>query len=54
MTTGFAPIPNGQAIALSAVPRLSFDGFAAQALDIIDGGGKVVQFFAIRKTTRLA
>ncbi|GAB6908236.1 Hydrogenase, component E-formate hydrogenlyase subunit 5 [Desulfosarcina cetonica] len=55
MTTGFAPIPNGQAIALSAVPRLSFDGFAAQALDIIDGGGKVVQFFAYPQndTTRL-
>ena len=46
MQTDFMPIENGRAIARKLVPVLEFDRFRHQALDIVDGGGKVVQYFA--------
>ena len=46
MDTGFLEISNGEAIARDKIPQLSFEAFRQEALKIVAGGGKVVQFFA--------
>ncbi|MGA6926072.1 MAG: hydrogenase [Desulfosarcina sp.] len=48
MTTNFKTAANGKAIAIDRIPHLSFDDFAAEAIRIVSGGGKVVQFFAFQ------
>ncbi len=46
METAFLPIENGQRVDRAAIPHLSFDTLRAEALKLVEGGGKVVQFFA--------
>ena len=46
MTTNFTSIANGQAIRIQDIAELSFTDFSGQARQIVDQGGKVVQFFA--------
>jgi Ni,Fe-hydrogenase III large subunit len=46
MQAGFLKIDNGAAVARDRVPHLNFDDFRRQAMDIVAGGGKVVQYFA--------
>jgi len=55
MTMNFKTIANGEAVSTASIPLLSFDDFSTQALEIVFGGGKVVQFFAyqISGTVRL-
>ena len=48
MTMNFKTISNGEAISIESIPQLSFDEFSTQALAIVSGGGKVVQFFAFQ------
>lgn len=48
MTMNFKTISNGEAISVSSVPHLSFDEFSSRAVEIVSGGGKVVQFFAFQ------
>ncbi len=48
MTINFKTIANGEAIAIASIPHLSFDEFSTQAIAIVSGGGKVVQFFAFQ------
>ena len=48
MTMNFKTISNGEAILIESIPHLSFDEFSAQAIEIVSGGGKVVQFFAFQ------
>lgn len=48
MTTNFKTAANGEAISIDRIPHLSFDDFAAEAIRIVSGGGKVVQFFAFQ------
>ena len=48
MTMNFKTISNGEAILIESIPHLSFDEFSAQAVEIVSGGGKVVQFFAFQ------
>ncbi len=48
MTINFKVIAHGEAIPIQSIPHLSFDDFAAQAIAIVSGGGKVVQFFAFQ------
>jgi len=48
MTMNFKTISNGEAIAIQSIPHLSFDDFSTQAVEIVSGGGKVVQFFAFQ------
>jgi Ni,Fe-hydrogenase III large subunit len=45
MTTTFAQIHSGRAVAMDRLPVLTFDDLANQALDIVGGGGKIVHFF---------
>jgi Ni,Fe-hydrogenase III large subunit len=45
MKTGFLPIKNGEALARSAIPALTFDELRAQSLELVEGGAAVVQFF---------
>ncbi len=45
METAFLAVENGELLARDRVPRLTFDELRAQALQIVGGGGKVVQFF---------
>ena len=44
----FKTVSNGQAVAMDSIPHLAFDDFSAQAIEIVSGGGKVVQFFAFQ------
>jgi Ni,Fe-hydrogenase III large subunit len=46
MQTEFLHINNGVAITRDRLPHLSFDDFRAGAMEVVAGGGKVVQFFA--------
>jgi hydrogenase-4 component F len=46
MTMNFKTIANGNAIPIDSIPLLSFEDFSTQAIEIVSGGGKVVQFFA--------
>ena len=46
MNTAFLEISNGVAVPRESIPNLVFDTFRQQALDIIESGGKVVQYFA--------
>jgi Ni,Fe-hydrogenase III large subunit len=46
MQTEFLVISNGEAVSRERIPHLSFEAFRSQAMDIVDGGGKVVQYFA--------
>ncbi|MGD9249581.1 MAG: hydrogenase [Desulfobacterales bacterium] len=46
MQTEFLEIDNGKAIERDRIPHLAFDDFRAQAMHIVQGGGKVVQYFA--------
>ena len=48
MTMNFKTISNGEAIAIQSIPHLSFDDFSNQAVEIVSGGGKVVQFFGFQ------
>ena len=48
MTIKFKTISNGEAIPIESIPHLPFDEFSTQAVEIITGGGKVVQFFAFQ------
>jgi hypothetical protein len=53
MTMNFKTIANGEAVAIgTAFPISRFDDFRTQAMKIVSGGGKVVQFFAFQKTGR--
>ena len=45
MGTVFLPFTNGERIDRDLVPRVSFDDLRAEALEITNHGGKVVQFF---------
>ena len=55
MTMNFKTISNGEAIPIGRIPHLPFDEFSTQAIAIVSGGGKVVQFFAfqVNDTVRL-
>lgn len=46
MTTAFTDISNGEATARDRIPQLPFETFRREAMELVDGGGKVVQFFA--------
>ena len=46
METGFLQIGNGEAIDRGRIPHLGFDDFRTQALAVVEGGGKVVHYFA--------
>ena len=46
MQTDFLEIDNGKAVARDRIPHLSFDDFRTQAMGLVDGGGKIVQYFA--------
>ncbi|MCP4021831.1 MAG: hydrogenase [Desulfobacteraceae bacterium] len=46
MTNAFLEISNGEKIPREKIPHLSFDDFKDNALTIVKGGGKVVQYFA--------
>ncbi len=48
MTMTFKTIANGEAVSIESIPHLSFDNFSTQAIAIVSGGGKVVQFFAFQ------
>ena len=48
MTMNFKTISNGEAIAVQSIPHISFADFSTQAIEIVSGGGKVVQFFAFQ------
>jgi hypothetical protein len=50
MTMNFKTISNGNAIPIDSIPLLSFDDFSTQAVEIVSGGGKVVQFFGYPET----
>jgi Ni,Fe-hydrogenase III large subunit len=52
MQTGFMEISNSQRVSRRRIPHLSFADFRAQALDIVAGGGKVVQHFAFVQGTK--
>ena len=41
----FIPVANGEPLARTRLPRLSFEELRTQALQIVGDGGKVVQFF---------
>lgn len=45
MTTRFIQIENGKAIQRKDIPHLSFNEFRKDAVDLVQGNGKVVQFF---------
>jgi len=49
MDTGFLKISNGCAIPRSDIPQLSFAAFRENALSIVKGGGKVVQYFGYKE-----
>jgi Ni,Fe-hydrogenase III large subunit/NADH:ubiquinone oxidoreductase subunit 2 (subunit N) len=55
MTMNFKTISNGNAIPIDSIPLLSFEDFSTQAVEIVSGGGKVVQFFGFQadNTVRL-
>lgn len=53
MTTSFLEILNGEAIARNRIPQLSFNTFHQEALDIVEGGGKVVHYFAYMDEERV-
>ena len=46
MQMEFLRIDNGAAIPRDKLPHLSFGDFRTQAMDLVEGGAKVVQFFA--------
>jgi Ni,Fe-hydrogenase III large subunit len=46
MKTSFLEISNGEAVARKRIPHLSFNAFYEEALHIVEGGGKVVHYFA--------
>jgi len=48
MSTAFLEITHGTAVPRERVPDLAFDHFRKEALDIVEGGGKIVQFFAYK------
>jgi Ni,Fe-hydrogenase III large subunit len=48
MTMRFKTISNGVAVSIESIPQLSFVDFSAQAVEIVSGGGKVVQFFGFQ------
>ncbi|MCP4692826.1 MAG: hydrogenase [Desulfobacterales bacterium] len=45
MKTEFLEISNGASVSRDQIPRLSFDAFRQDALNIVEKGGKVVHFF---------
>ncbi|MCP4693938.1 MAG: hydrogenase, partial [Desulfobacterales bacterium] len=45
MKTDFLEISNGASVSRDQIPRLSFDAFRQDALNIVENGGKVVHFF---------
>jgi Ni,Fe-hydrogenase III large subunit len=46
MNTAFFEISNGVALPRESIPNLAFDTFRRASLDIVEGGGKVVHYFA--------
>lgn len=46
MSTSFLEIGNGEAVARKEIPHLPFDTFHQEALNIVEAGGKIVQYFA--------
>jgi Ni,Fe-hydrogenase III large subunit len=46
MDTVFLQITNGASVKMATLPHLSFDDFHREALNIVERGGKVVQYFA--------
>jgi Ni,Fe-hydrogenase III large subunit len=54
MATAFLPVDNGSRIDRDRIPRLPFDEFRAEALQVVADGGKVVQFFAFEESDGLA
>jgi len=53
MQTDFIEIGNGQAVDRGRIPHLAFDDFRTQAMALVDGGGKVVQYFAYEEGGRI-
>jgi len=53
MTTNFKTIANGESIPIESIPHLAFDEFLTRAVEVVSGGGKVVQFFAYQLTGRV-
>lgn len=45
MDTDFLEISNGQALSREQIPHLRFDDFQENAMKIVWGGGKIVQYF---------
>ncbi len=50
MKTNFLEVQNGVAGPLDRIPNLSFDDFRAGALEIVENGGKAVQYFAYEES----
>jgi len=46
MSSAFLTVENGERLARERIPKLPFDAFRTEALEIVRGGGKVVQLFA--------
>lgn len=46
MNTLFLEISNGQAVERETIPHLSFEDFYQECMTIVEGGGKVVHYFA--------
>jgi len=53
MNTNFLEIKNGVALPGDQIPNLTFDKFRAEAIKIVQNGGKVVQYFAWEKSGAL-
>jgi Ni,Fe-hydrogenase III large subunit len=49
MQTDFFEIDNGKAVDRDRIPHLAFDAFRTQAKGLVQGGGKVVQYFAFEE-----
>ncbi len=46
MHKGLLQIGNGEAVERDRIPHLDFDNFRSQALEVVEGGGNVVHYFA--------
>lgn len=53
MTNAFLKISNGEKIAREKIPHLSFNNFYQSTLNIVENGGKIVQYFAYQEETAI-
>jgi Ni,Fe-hydrogenase III large subunit len=53
MNTSFLEISNGEAIPRNRIPHLSFNAFHQETLNIVEGGGKIVHYFAYMDKDKL-